>query len=69
MKPWNIARYRRTGSRLLLAEGVVQKSPEGVIYLVAHTLIDHSADLKQLSGDAVPRSAAISGNSWAIRGS
>jgi len=48
-------RKEAMGSRLLLAEGVVQKSPEGVIHLMAHSLIDRSADLKQLSGDAVPR--------------
>ncbi len=43
------------GARLLLAEGKVQKSPEGVVHLMAQRLIDRSADLKQLSGDAVPR--------------
>jgi error-prone DNA polymerase len=48
-------RKEAMGSRLLLAEGLVQKSPEGVIHLMAHTLVDRSADLKQLSGDAVPR--------------
>ena len=45
----------RKAADVLLAEGVVQKSPEGVIHLMAHTLTDRSADLKQLSGDAVPR--------------
>jgi error-prone DNA polymerase len=50
-------RFRKEamGSRLLLAEGRVQKSPEGVIHLMADTLIDRSLDLKRLSGDAVPR--------------
>jgi len=48
-------RKEAMGSRLLLAEGVVQKSPEGVIHLMAHSLTDRSVDLKQLSGDAVPR--------------
>ena len=52
-------RKEAMGSRLLLAEGVVQKSPEGVIHLMAHTLTDRSADLKQLSGDAVPRHSAV----------
>jgi error-prone DNA polymerase len=52
-------RKEAMGSRLLLAEGVVQKSPEGVIHLMAHSLIDRSADLKQLSGDAVPRHSAV----------
>jgi error-prone DNA polymerase len=50
-------RFRKEamGSRLLLAEGKVQKSPEGVIHLMADTLTDRSADLNRLSGDAVPR--------------
>ncbi len=52
-------RKEAMGSRLLLAEGLVQKSPEGVIHLMAHTLTDRSADLKQLSGDAVPRHSAV----------
>ena len=42
------------GSRLLLAEGMVQKSPEGVIHLMAHTLTDRSGDLKLLAGEALP---------------
>jgi error-prone DNA polymerase len=52
-------RKEAMGSRLLLAEGLVQKSPEGVIHLMAHTLIDRSADLKQLSGDTVPRHSPV----------
>jgi error-prone DNA polymerase len=42
------------GSRLLLAEGKVQKSPEGVIHLMAERLIDRSADLRLLAGEALP---------------
>ena len=52
-------RKEAMGSRLLLAEGKVQKSTEGVIHLMADTLIDRSADLKQLSGDAVPRHSPV----------
>ena len=44
-------RFRREvmGARLLLAEGVVQKSPEGVMHLMADKLTDRSADLRLLS--------------------
>ena len=51
------ARFRKEvmGSRLLLAEGKVQKSPEGVIHLMAENLVDRSLDLKLLSGEALPR--------------
>jgi len=42
------------GARLLLAEGKVQKSPEGVMHLMAERLIDRSADLKLLAGEAPP---------------
>lgn len=50
------AQFRKEvmGARLLLAQGVVQKSPEGVIHLMAHTLIDRSPDLRLLSGEALP---------------
>jgi len=43
------------GARLILAEGKVQKSPEGVVHLMAERLIDRSADLRLLAGEAVPR--------------
>jgi len=48
-------RKEAMGSRLLLAEGKVQKSPEGVIHLMADRLIDRSQDLKLLSGEGVPK--------------
>jgi len=43
-------RFRKEvmGARLLLAEGKVQKSPEGVLHLMVDNLIDRSADLRQL---------------------
>ncbi len=49
-------RFRKEimGARLLLAEGKIQKSPEGVVHLMADTLIDRSADLRLLSGAAIP---------------
>jgi error-prone DNA polymerase len=49
-------RFRREvmGARLLLAEGRVQKSPEGVVHLMADNLIDRSADLRLLAGEAPP---------------
>ena len=53
-------RFRKEvmGARLLLAEGKVQKSPEGVVHLMAEHLVDRSADLRLLSGDALPPHAA-----------
>jgi error-prone DNA polymerase len=42
------------GARLLLAEGKVQKSPEGVVHLMAERLIDRSADLRLLAGAELP---------------
>ncbi len=47
-------RKEAMGSRLLLAEGKVQKSPEGVIHLMADRLIDRSADLSRLYADETP---------------
>jgi len=44
-------RFRREvmGARLMLVEGRVQKSPEGVIHLMAQRIIDRSGDLLALS--------------------
>jgi len=42
------------GARLLLAEGKVQKSPEGVVHLMAERLIDRSTDLRLLAGAELP---------------
>ena len=46
-------RFRREvmGARLLLAEGRVQKSPEGVAHLLATRLVDRSAELRRLSDE------------------
>ena len=52
-------RKEAMGSRLLLAEGKVQKSAEGVIHLMADRLIDRSQDLKLLSGEGVPKHKPI----------
>jgi error-prone DNA polymerase len=48
--------YRREvmGSRLLLVEGKVQKSPEGVVHLMAERLLDRSADLSLLADRDLP---------------
>ncbi|PZQ10379.1 MAG: error-prone DNA polymerase [Ancylobacter novellus] len=46
-------RFRRDvmGARLLLVEGRVQKSPEGVTHLMAERVLDRSDELARLSGD------------------
>ncbi|MBV9991115.1 MAG: error-prone DNA polymerase [Alphaproteobacteria bacterium] len=40
------------GGRLLLVEGKVQKSPEGVVHLVAERIVDRTAELERLSEDS-----------------
>ncbi|MBB6307738.1 error-prone DNA polymerase [Xanthobacter tagetidis] len=49
-------RFRREvmGARLLLVEGVVQKSEEGVVHLMARRLTDRSADLAYLGAPRPP---------------
>ncbi len=49
-------RYRRAvmASRLMLVEGEVQRSPEGVIHLMAHRVIDRTADLLNLAEAHAP---------------
>ncbi len=46
-------KYRREvmGSRLVLIEGRAQRSPEGIVHVVAERLVDRSAELGRLSRD------------------
>ena len=39
------------GARLMQVEGLVEKSPEGVVHVVARRIIDRSAELSRLSED------------------
>jgi len=55
-RTFELFRKEVMGARLLLAEGKVQKSPEGVVHLMAERLIDRSADLRLLAGAALPAS-------------
>jgi error-prone DNA polymerase len=58
--PSVIERFRRevVGSSLLLVRGQIQRSPEGVVHVVAERLEDRSAALRRLdrAGGVVPRS-------------
>jgi error-prone DNA polymerase len=49
-------RYRRVimGARLVVAEGRIQKSPEGVIHLLVHRLADRSHELRRLAEPELP---------------
>jgi error-prone DNA polymerase len=47
------------GARLILVEGYIQSSPEGVTHLVAQRLIDRSHDLLELADDGVRRKPAV----------
>ncbi|MBN9508149.1 MAG: error-prone DNA polymerase, partial [Alphaproteobacteria bacterium] len=53
--PAQIERYRRAvvGAALLVVEGRVQRSPEGVVHVVAERLEDRSAALRRLDRPAV----------------
>jgi error-prone DNA polymerase len=46
-------RYRKEvmGARLIVVEGKVQRSPEGVIHLMAQRVFDRSSELRRLSDD------------------
>ena len=52
-RTFEIFRKEVMGARLLLVEGKVQKSPEGVVHLMATRLVDRSADLRLLSGESL----------------
>jgi error-prone DNA polymerase len=49
-------RFRREtmGARLLLVEGRVQKSPEGIVHLMAKRVFDRTEELRRLSEDGGP---------------
>ena len=47
------------GARLILVEGYIQSSPEGVTHLVAQRLFDRSQDLMVLTDDALRHKAAV----------
>ena len=51
---WNDSAREVMGARLLLVEGKVQRSPEGVVHLVAQRVHDRTGDLDLLSEDAKP---------------
>ena len=60
LRTFRLFRKEVMGARLLLAEGIVQKSPEGVVHLMATNLVDRSADLDILSGEAIPAADTLS---------
>ena len=55
--PQVMASFRKEvmGARLILIEGYIQSSPEGVTHLVAQRLVDRSPDLVNLANDALVR--------------
>jgi error-prone DNA polymerase len=59
--PQVMATFRKEvmGARLILIEGYIQSSPEGVTHLVAQRLFDRSPDLVNLANDALVRRHVI----------
>lgn len=55
--PKVMEQYRKEvmGARLILVEGYIQSSPEGVTHLVAQRMIDRSHDLIGLANDSLSR--------------
>jgi len=55
--PSVFARFRKEamGARLLLVEGKIQRSPEGVVHLVAERMIDRTRELNRLTEDEPQR--------------
>jgi error-prone DNA polymerase len=54
--PSLLERYRREvmGARLAVVEGRVQRSPEGIVHVVAERLIDRTIDLQTLAQAEMP---------------
>lgn len=59
--PSVLEKYRKEvmGARLLMVEGVIQRSVEGVVHLVAKRMHDWSHDIHRLSDDLKPKRAAL----------
>ncbi len=55
------------GARLILVEGYIQSSPEGVTHLVAQRLTDRSHDLLGLADDALRHKPAVPAGACAGR--
>jgi error-prone DNA polymerase len=55
--PKVMEQYRKEvmGARLILVEGYIQSSPEGVTHLVAQRMVDRSHDLIGLANDSLSR--------------
>ncbi|MFB9265245.1 error-prone DNA polymerase [Bradyrhizobium erythrophlei] len=55
--PKVMEQYRKEvmGARLILVEGYIQSSPEGVTHLVAQRMVDRSHDLTGLANDSLSR--------------
>ena len=62
--PAMFARFRKEamGARLLLVEGKIQRSAEGVVHLVAEKMIDRTGDLSRLSEDEPQRRSTAADN-------
>jgi error-prone DNA polymerase len=59
--PKVMEQYRKEvmGARLILVEGYIQSSPEGVTHLVAQRMVDRSHDLIGLANDSLSRKHAL----------
>ena len=54
-------KYRKVvmAARLVVAVGRIQRSPEGVVHLLVHRLVDRSAELRRLSEPELPLKALL----------
>ena len=54
--PKMFEKYRKVvmGARLVVVVGRIQRSPEGVVHILAHRLVDRSAELRRLSEPELP---------------
>jgi error-prone DNA polymerase len=61
--PKVMEKYRKEvmGARLILVDGYIQSSPEGVTHLVAQRLTDRSHDLIGLANDALSKPSVPAG--------
>jgi error-prone DNA polymerase len=62
-------KHRRVvmGARLILVQGRIQKSPEGIVHVMAYRLVDRSAALRSLSEPELPMASLLANGDEVVK--
>jgi error-prone DNA polymerase len=56
------------GARLVVAVGRIQRSPEGIVHIMVHQLVDRSAELRTLAEPELPLMALLANADEVVKG-